>query len=186
MPLIPGNSRKTISKNIKELIESGRPQKQAVAIALDKSRQKKADGGGLLAEEVPASPQEMMAELHPGGKFSGVGSGRGDTMKATVPEGAYIIPADIVAALGDGNNDAGSKVLDNILGVQRGAFKDGGNTGRPVPILASSGEYQVPPEEVARLGGGDIEHGQDVLDKFVQTIRSKNIEKLKKLPNPKK
>ena len=34
MPLHKGNSPKTIGKNIKELKQSGRPQKQAVAIAL--------------------------------------------------------------------------------------------------------------------------------------------------------
>lgn len=38
MPLRKGKSKKTISTNIKELIGTGRPQKQAVAIALDTAR----------------------------------------------------------------------------------------------------------------------------------------------------
>jgi len=38
MPLESGSSRETISHNIKEMVESGHPQSQAVAAALSKSR----------------------------------------------------------------------------------------------------------------------------------------------------
>lgn len=38
MPLIHGKSKKSISKNIRTEMEHGKPQKQAVAIALSTAR----------------------------------------------------------------------------------------------------------------------------------------------------
>jgi len=38
MPLKRGKSKKVISENISELIHSGRPKKQAIAIALSQAR----------------------------------------------------------------------------------------------------------------------------------------------------
>ena len=41
MPLAKGKSKKVISQNISELVHSGRPQKQAIAIAHRKAGKRK-------------------------------------------------------------------------------------------------------------------------------------------------
>jgi hypothetical protein len=46
MPIKPGSSRAVVSANIKTEIGAGRPQKQAVAIALAEARRKRAALGG--------------------------------------------------------------------------------------------------------------------------------------------
>lgn len=305
MPLKKGQSKETVSTNIRELVHSGKPQKQAIAIALDVARRSKKQVGGAQVGGIPnndlyqsqllgtlsgktvvpgvdpvtgkagapegtaagpgASPimNQMIADKvgagdgatgggeggngpgnsndSPGdsagnspagdgggvmggamasggatdeGYFQGRGTttkihagpihspvaGRTDHLPMHVASGSYVIPADIISAMGEGNTMAGFKVANTIfsripgmtgtpgadaqLGLAGKA--EGGGIEDAVPIVAAGGEYVITPDDVRRIGEGDLDRGHQELDLFVKAMRAKTINTLKNLPGPKK
>ena len=182
MPLLKGKSKSAISSNISELVGTGRPQKQAVAIALDTARKARATGGPLMKPK----PAANVSKVHIGPIHSPV-AGRTDHLPMHVPSGSYVIPADIVSSLGEGNTMAGFRAVKMMFkGAPYGAYAAGGGVGEPVPIVAAGGEYVLTPDEVMWSGKGDLDAGHRALDKWITDTRQELINTLKKLPGPKR
>lgn len=81
-----------------------------------------ADGGSIDIDQ--PSPEEHNPEFYSEGGLShtyvkGGGDGTSDSVPAMLATGEFVIPSDIVSALGNGSNDSGSKVLDEFLQVIR-------------------------------------------------------------------
>jgi hypothetical protein len=108
--------------------------------------------------------------------------GRTDALAITVPEGAFVIPADVVAYLGEGNSTAGLDRVSDMFPSPRALRANGGT----VPIAAAGGEYVLSPETVMEIGGGDLKRGHNALDSWVVKTRRDHINHLKRLPRPEK
>lgn len=167
------------------------------------------DGGGTAGGSMKrggsiAKGSSTKVKPHVGPIHSPV-AGRTDHLPMHVKSGSYVIPADIISAMGEGNTMAGFKNAKMLFGGQ--VYKSSGpdvtagspygaelpkaaggpaTDGELVPIIAAGGEYVIGPENVMVIGGGDLDHGHKILDSFVKKMRAKTISTLKKLPGPKK
>jgi hypothetical protein len=223
MPLTKGKSKAVISANISEMIHAGHKRDQAIAAALNTARQtrahkafgghtpgfikKRADGGAFRFPRIPQPPKVPHVpkvgpamKMHTGPIHSAV-AGRTDHLPTHVPSGSYVIPADIVSSMGEGNTMAGFKNIRRMFsGAPYGVGAPYGQTGgmygqtghadggsvKGVPCVLAGGEYVLAPHEVHWAGNGDMETGHRVLDDFVKQYRAKTIKTLSNLPPPRK
>lgn len=146
------------------------------------------------------------AKVHAGPIRSPV-AGRTDHLNMNVKSGSYVLPADIVSALGEGNTLNGFEVAKSLPSLWRAENRTEGvpydESGLPyrgatpkadggevddgqVPIVAAGGEHVYTPEEAAIFGGGDLDTGHKVLDEFVKQVRARHVKTLSKLPGPRK
>jgi len=112
---------------------------------------------------------------HTGPIHSAVG-GRTDHHPIDVPAESFVVPADVVSGLGQGNSANGLAILERMFPPE--------NSGNGVPIMAAGGEYVVGPKGVAKAGNGDMKRGHQVLREFVKHARAEIIKTMKRLPGP--
>jgi len=151
MPLAKGKSSAVISGNISEMIRSGHDRAQAVAAALSTARKARATGGGV----------------HTGAIHSSV-AGRTDHLPMHVPSGSYVLPADIVSAMGEGNTVAGFKIAKKLPRL----FAVHDRTKGGLPYGASKLPYGAvdPPH---KAGGGPVS-SKDTAEAFAAAVEQKH------------
>lgn len=146
--------------------------------------------------------QNLMSHHDLGGFIPGDTGGRTDNKNIGVKGDSYVIPADVVSFMGEGNSAAGGNILNamfnqgphdiktklppNVSPMAQQPYARGGKTPHGMtPIVAASGEFIVGPDKLADKFG-DPKIGHKVLDAFVKAQRQKMIKKTKALPAPKK
>jgi hypothetical protein len=93
------------------------------------------------------------------GFLNGDTAGRADSIKTQAPSGSYVLPADVVAGLGEGNSLAGARVVQSMLST--------GPHGVPMPRGGGRNTIPKPPplsdlREFAAKGGGVQDDGGDM------------------------
>lgn len=208
MPLIKSGSRAAVSQNISEMVHAGHPQNQAVAAAMRNARKYGSHmaAGGFTSPMGEKSAQRQI--FHEGFLHSSV-PGRTDKLPISVSGGAYVLPADHVAALGQGNSNAGANVVNKMfkmgpygsapsalkgtgahiphikLGKAEGGSANTGGQGKPTDIIAAGGEVIIPPHKIIERFG-DLDKGHKALDQWVVETRKKHVKTLQKLKPPRK
>jgi Family of unknown function (DUF6496) len=185
-------------------------------------------GPGLFGE---GPPEDFSLGGGPGdmlGAFPGAGAaaaefkgpihshiaGRTDKIKMDVKPGSYVVPADVVSAVGQGNTTAGQETLKKLFsptGISGMTVKPArpptghgvglkmqehgpkphrmkrhaeGGRAEPVKIIAAGGEHVISPEDI-EAKFGSLNHGHNSLDEFVHEIRRREMKRLASQPPPK-
>jgi hypothetical protein len=212
MPLDKSGGKAAFKRNVSTLIgEVGssphvQSRAQALAIAYDVKRRGKAAGGAA------ATPRSLYKKPTHSGPINSVVPGRTDNHAMAVEPGSYVLPADHVSSLGEGNTNAGMTILQHMFSGKEGPYgigknpsikhragvpkppgmkkmrADGGGVedDSPIDVLTAGGEYVIPRSAVEALGGGDLDHGHRILDQWVVSNRKNHVSTLRKLPGPAK
>ena len=99
------------------------------------------------------------------GLLDSSGYGRTDTLPINVPSGSYVLPADVVSGLGQGNTIAGAKMLDLVFSGMPYHYEGGAYGSRlpegkkgpgapPAPAPHTSPGFPNPPSPINSAGPG--------------------------------
>ena len=92
----------------------------------------------VLEQVVPNSQKEGLIEGEGGGMDDMVPGMIGGQQPVAVSPGEFIVPADVVSGLGDGDTNAGAEDLEGMM--DRVRMERTGTTQQPPPIMAKGGQ----------------------------------------------
>jgi hypothetical protein len=133
--------------------------------------QKLADGGEVtrLGFKSKAQQEREQAAQAGSGPVRGPGTGTSDAIKATVPPGTYIMPADSTRAMGAENlAGLGFHPKARAMAPQGEGPKLGFKPGGKVPVNLSNGEFQLSPEQVHAIGAQVLDQMKGATHKQVE------------------
>jgi len=134
------------------------------------------DIGGLSVGDVGDASGDASGDFRNGGIVA--------LAKGGMRSNAFVVPADVVSAMGNGSTKAGLAALNQQLRQYAGGGAtpiqgpgDGLSDSIPTMIdgkrraRVADGEAYINPETVARLGGGDVNRGTKKLYRMMDKIR---------------
>lgn len=110
-------------------------------------------------------------------------------------KGGFVVPADVVSALGNGSTDAGLRTLQAKMGAVKPIKGQGDGLSDSIktsidgkqPARVADGEAYIPPATVAKIGGGDPKKGAKklyaMMDKIRQQAHGKKSQQRRVNPN---
>ena len=137
--------------------------------------------GGSVTQysEDPAQTAANQAEAEAGGYPTLAQGGLAGLSAGGMAKGGFVVPADVVSALGNGSTDAGLRTLQAKMGAVKPIKGQGDGLSDSIstnidgkqPARVADGEAYIPPETVAKIGGGDPKKGAKKLYAMMDRIR---------------
>lgn len=148
MPLIKSRSESAFKTNVAEMIRAKHPRDQALAAAYRIKREGRAIGG-----QTPWQVRSEARSMTHAGPIMSAVAGRTDHHPMNVAAGSYVLPADHVSSLGQGNTQSGMAVLGRMFrSSPYGA-------GAPLGIKHGAGAPHAPKAPGMKAKGGASDSG---------------------------
>mgnify|MGYP006398020473 CR=1 FL=1 len=114
-----------------------------------------------------------------GGGYNEAAGGLISLAAGGMAKGGFVVPADVVSALGNGSTNAGLRALQVNFGAVKHIKGNGDGLSDSIPTSidgrqparVADGEAYIDPRTVAKIGGGDIKKGAKKLYAMMDKVR---------------